>query len=112
MQIGLQKLNLKQEINEMSKKTKKQELSEVEIERLKGKMQELKKKFEKFLAEGVRDYGLNIVPMVKYFPFGIIPTLEIVKASEEDKKKSEELLKQTVFVPPANSVIRFLGKKK
>ncbi len=68
--------------------------SKVEQAQLNRKVKKIQKKLDKFLAEVVIDYGLAILPVIRMTSFGIVPIFDIYEATEEQIKRSKEILKK------------------
>lgn len=94
----------------MSKQTVKELNTRIENEKMKNKTDLLKVDYNKFWAESVRKYGLSLIPLLDYTPLGIRARLEMVEATENDKKRADEILKVRIIVPPKDAVIKLVEK--
>ena len=65
-------------------------------EQVKNNIKALRDKFTRLQSEGVRDYGLLLVPSLHYGGNGIIPRMDIFEASEEQREDAREYLAKTV----------------
>jgi len=62
-------------------------------EKLRQIAEEVVKEYGIFWAKGVKKYNMALTAVMKYTPFGVFPFIDVFEATDDQKKKANEILK-------------------